>query len=1294
MSDDPVVDGRDRDDIRAEIAAMAPYYTDDWSPEAGGPGATLLELYAELAADVVERLDRAPEMHRVAFFDELGFGQRPPQPASAPLAFTVADGANDNVSISPGTRAVAPATDSRPEQSFRIGTEDAFEATPANLTHVYSVDPATDHIAEHLSRLETAESSPLFEGDDEQQHICYIGHANRLTLGPDAPLTVEVESALSKPALEALTWEYYGKRPGDDEADWRDLPLRDTSDGGGSSSRGGGSSGKGGGSSAGGGSGGSGGGGSFPFPGQWTPFDPGTILPNLPRDVRARSGSGVAGMQQSLASKLDEAGYRLATDSTSTPQRRLLAEVVAQGTSGKSSAGRDAVSRLFPDEEAARIVLEHQAAAAAAQRERDQQQTGGTGADTGAGQDAPDELTFDPGDIDIPSGFPYGPGGPFVPPWVSGGQDGGDGGEGDGDIELAFSLDGTIETTTVAGTESKWIRCRIPDDESWAPYLDAGIEPSKVGTDRDGLSPDLYANDVPMPRESDGFILPFGETPRQLDAFHIGSTEAFTKAGATAEVDITPLTGSIGGGGTGGGTVGPGSLGSSVTGGAGGLGLLDPVQLPDGIPGQEQSGQGGQEPVVDGSGTSTAPSVSWEYWNGDGWTGLPDLKYKTNNGWKDVSKSDGSVLAFKTDGRLQFTVPPDLEKTKVGGHDGHWIRARFVGGEYIERSFTATGSAENPESWTQQTTGSPPVLDDLTVSYEQEGTPEDVVTTNNLTTRDRDLSGETRLEPFTGPAVDTQTVYFGFDGTLRDGPLTLLVDVTDREYPPDFYPRFRWEYCVDHEEDEWARLDVADETQGLTERGIVSLVFPEDTTATPRFGSTRHWIRARTTNDEFTAPLVVESTRQAIQASDDTQACGAAIETTPATGMPKKRPPSVTSIHPNAGWAMNVRRITDEVLGTSDGTPEQSFTPTQQPVLDAEVWVDELATLSAGRREALLSEHPDRVSIDTAANGDLQAFWVAWERVDDFLQSDRDDRHFVLETSTGAIRFGDGSRGMIPPRGSDNVRATYTTGGGASGNVTANAITELKSSVAFVDAVTNPVAADGGADAESNNDVVDRAPKQLRDRDRAVTAADLERVALDSARKLERARCIPAMNQAGEHQPGWVTLLVVPSSPDPRPTPSVSLREQVREAVASRAALTLVDPDRLVVRGPSYVEVSVTADLVVDGPSVGTIEERAAAAVADYCHPLTGDLDGTGWAFGELPCRSDCYAVLEAVEGVDHVTELEIVISASGSTVTLEEDESTPSVSADAMVFGDTHEMRGRRSDAAGRSGRSSGGDR
>ena len=133
-----------------------------------------------------------------------------------------------------------------------------------------------------------------------------------------------------------------------------------------------------------------------------------------------------------------------------------------------------------------------------------------------------------------------------------------------------------------------------------------------------------------------------------------------------------------------------------------------------------------------------------------------------------------------------------------------------------------------------------------------------------------------------------------------------------------------------------------------------------------------------------------------------------------------------------------------------------------------------------------------------------------------------------------------------------------------------------------------------------------------------------------------RARCPPATPR-GRRAPGWVTLVIMPHSAEPRPYPSFGLREAVRRYVAARAPADL-PADRIVVIGPDYQPVDVTATIVpVD------LARRPARSSAPptgrsptFLHPLLGGPSGRGWRPGQSVFASDVAAVIEHVDGVDY----------------------------------------------------------
>ena len=119
---------------------------------------------------------------------------------------------------------------------------------------------------------------------------------------------------------------------------------------------------------------------------------------------------------------------------------------------------------------------------------------------------------------------------------------------------------------------------------------------------------------------------------------------------------------------------------------------------------------------------------------------------------------------------------------------------------------------------------------------------------------------------------------------------------------------------------------------------------------------------------------------------------------------------------------------------------------------------------------------------------------IDWTPESDLLGDGADDTHFVLEVEydgTARVRFGDGVNGMRPK--SDSVfSASYRVGNGTAGNIGADTLILCTDS--RIDRCTNPLAAVGGTDPETTDQIRRRAPQAFLTQERAVTMADYERV--------------------------------------------------------------------------------------------------------------------------------------------------------------------------------------------------------
>jgi hypothetical protein len=137
---------------------------------------------------------------------------------------------------------------------------------------------------------------------------------------------------------------------------------------------------------------------------------------------------------------------------------------------------------------------------------------------------------------------------------------------------------------------------------------------------------------------------------------------------------------------------------------------------------------------------------------------------------------------------------------------------------------------------------------------------------------------------------------------------------------------------------------------------------------------------------------------------------------------------------------------------------------------------------------------------------------------------------------------------------------------------------------------------------------------------------------------LESSRARPAARH-GTVDAGRMGVVVVPDSDVARPTPSLGLLAEVDAYLQDRCPPTA----DLWVAGPEWVRVTVTAVVAPTSlETANTVAARVAAALERFLHPLTGGPLGRGWAFGRKPHRSDLFAVVEAVDEVDHVASMAV----------------------------------------------------
>jgi Baseplate J-like protein len=600
------------------------------------------------------------------------------------------------------------------------------------------------------------------------------------------------------------------------------------------------------------------------------------------------------------------------------------------------------------------------------------------------------------------------------------------------------------------------------------------------------------------------------------------------------------------------------------------------------------------------------PKMQWEYWDGRRWTIL--------------ACNDGTE-ALTEDGEIFFLAPTPFPPTMVNGLEGFWLRARLVSGSYgDEERFELTSPSQ--ELRRILTTLAPPSIQSITVTSSftiGPEHPETILTHNGLMFEQVD--GTVPFQPFRVALEPHRALYLGFKAldddknAFADRPIDLYFHISGsgerasiRDAALHGLPVLMWQYWNGTD---WTEASVVDSTESLTKPGTVRVQSGQDIVLwrESSFCRSLYWLRVLWISGEF-------------------------------EGLPKLR-----RLLLNTVLATQTFTLQNELLGSSNGLPNQIVRAARVPILrDVQLEVQE-PDMPAGEELAWVyrEEGEDALTIIREPQGRIQKIWVRWHEVNDFLSSSNRDRHFTVDRQSGEICFGDGRKGLIPAVGANNVRLrTYQTGGGAFGNKPARSITQLRTSVPYVDSVTNLDPALGGQDIEDWDSVRERGAHWLRHRSRVVTMEDYEDLAKLASPAVAKTKCYPnrdlAKDPAGRSiKAGVVSLIVVPHSEDPRPLPELTLLRQIGNFLQERRA-----PDvELVLLAPAYVRISVEAVVSTAAAHTGmSIVQHCYEVLDRYLHPLTGGLDGKGWKFGKRPYESDVYALLESIRGLDHVHSL------------------------------------------------------
>ena len=575
------------------------------------------------------------------------------------------------------------------------------------------------------------------------------------------------------------------------------------------------------------------------------------------------------------------------------------------------------------------------------------------------------------------------------------------------------------------------------------------------------------------------------------------------------------------------------------------------------------------------------PDLSWEYWNGVGWWKIATLRDETRN--------------LKASGELTFPVPANLAPTEVLGRNSYWIRARLVGGDFGHERFIITpptsGAAQQQSVIINLDDVHAPLVISLTISYsiETPTPPTWLLTRDNGAWRDQSAanrSADAVIEAFVPARAlgDRPALYLAFSRPVCGSQVRILFLADDAQL--DDYAPLQVEALRDGR---FEAVTVLDQTRALGETGLLTLALANPPTESDLFGRPGYWLR-----------LLPR-------------------ERSPASGWR----PSLRGVYANAVWADAAQTQAMEILGSSTGAPAQQYLLSRFPLLGDSLELRVREVLGDEEIAALNGASADTVRSGVAG---FPGHWVRWREVLDPGDEDTDARVFGLDIATGAIRFGDGVHGAVPPAGQDAVVAFgYRHGGAAAANgVGEFAKLNLSTPIRGVESVFAPEGAAGGADPEEDAAVRRGAAARLRGRARAVTLRDLEDLARIASADVAQARAL--------QQPGGVRLVLVARGSDPQPGQAlrrIVLARLLQQSGPASVRRLQVPPrlDLVVFR------IALLLD-VVDLDVGGALALRVRTALTALFDHAGGGADGLGWPIGRAPTDGDVAAQLVVLDGL------------------------------------------------------------
>lgn len=382
-------------------------------------------------------------------------------------------------------------------------------------------------------------------------------------------------------------------------------------------------------------------------------------------------------------------------------------------------------------------------------------------------------------------------------------------------------------------------------------------------------------------------------------------------------------------------------------------------------------------------------------------------EYFNGLGWRQLEVTgDRNPFSCKRSGRLEtvFQVPEDLRETVVNAQEGLFIRARVV---RVENEFAMY------QRWVV-----PFVREAALLWQYDKSRPARLAGADNNGNRTVIENAPLKLRALETMEPAPQAMYLRFHRSPNAMPLSLRFELMGHRPVEDQLLWERWNGKA-FQPVQWLDL-----TGNLHHTGHMLLYLPEPLPPARLLGAEGCWLRLRRSS------------------------------------LLPGASPRVSAIRCNTVLARQQQREDDAYFDTGVYECSKEVRLLSVPVQQCMVWVDEAGGLSLAQARELAEKEPERTCLEWE-DSVLRRCWVRWDRVADLGLAGPEDRVYELDPYTGTVRFGDGQRGRVPPRGDHNIRISYSSGG-ERGNVPAGQVNAMVGALPRISAVTNLTAMSGG----------------------------------------------------------------------------------------------------------------------------------------------------------------------------------------------------------------------------------------